>query len=172
MRATRLVSGLVLVVLVGCTADAPKKRASPGDRDAASDVPTGASVFLKARMHGERAVVDVTARGVGEIHGLAFRLHWAPEKVAFVEARASDAWSKEAVLLAKEGIPGELVVVWAEKGSARAKTTDETVLGSLDFAPRTTEAIPLLFRQDRSTVRDAKGAPIPVVWRGTQISAP
>jgi len=117
-------------------------------------------------------VLDVVARKVGEIQGVAFRLYWAPEHLAFVEAHASDVWSKDSVRLAKEGVPGELVVVWAEKGNAHANVAEETVLGSIDFGPRTKEAVPVSFRSERSTIRDAKGTPIVVAWRGTQIVVP
>ncbi len=150
--------------------DAPR---SAPDADASPAPAQAATVFLRGRVDGDRARVEVVVRGAPrDLHGAAFRLRWPAHALTFVEARTSDAWSPSAIRLAKEGLPGELVVVWSEKGQgAGVRTKDETVLGSLDFtvtakgssASAHTE---LLFRPERSTLRDASGTPMAVEWLG------
>src|SRR5690606_31886889 len=101
--------------------------------------PAGASgpmVFLRAVAGAEeRVAFDVVARGLDRpVHGAAFRLRWDPARLGFVGARASDAWSAKAMALAKEGAPGELVVVWTEVGGAAGVAVRrEEVLGTIEL---------------------------------------
>lgn len=116
--------------------------------------------------------VDVVARGAPNMHGIAFRLGWDPEALAFVEARAGSAWSKNAVLIAKEGTPGQLAVAWSEKGEGvgiDAKT--DLVIGALVFEVKGRKAATLSFRTERSALVDPKGTPMRVTWRGGTIPA-
>lgn len=167
----------VLVALAaGCNSGDAKKKADarPPTGFATEEPPANApAVFLRGRADGDRAVVEVVARGAArDVHGAAFRLRWDPAKLAFVEARASDAWSASAVRLAKEGLPGELVVAWTEKGGTTGfDATDETILGTIAFAVMTRERTDIAFHPDRSTLRDATGAPIVVEWRGGHVAA-
>lgn len=164
----------MLATIGACDTLERNKGAAPPPTDFATDDPNaGAAVFLRSRLEGERALVDVVARSAARhVHGMAFRLHYDPEKLAFVEARASDAWSASAIRLAKEGTPGELVVTWTEKGSrSGVNATDDTVLGTLTFTAKTREPIAIAFRPERSTLRDATGAPIAIEWRGGQIAS-
>jgi Cohesin domain len=169
---------LLLAFAAGCGSDAPKKKSAAGPAPAGTSTTDasrpGPIVFLRERTGGEAHVtVDVVVQGAERaIHGAAFRLHWDPEKLALAEAHASDAWSRSSVQLAKEGVPGELVVVWTEKGSAAAvKTSDETILGSIDFTVKSHEGAAVEFRPARSTVQDAEGVPLTVEWRNGRISA-
>lgn len=173
MRAA-LLAATFAALAAGCDSSDAKKADARPEAGFATEEPakTHPAVFLRGRADGDRAVVDVVARGAArDVHGAAFRLRWDPAKLAFVEARASDAWSASAVRLAKEGLPGELVVAWTEKGgSAGFDAADETILGTLHFAVKTRERTDIAFRPDRSTLRDATGAPIAVEWRGGQVA--
>lgn len=132
----------------------------------------GAEVYLKGRVAADRVVVDVIAKGATDVHGVAFRLHWDSAKLGFIEARGSDAWSQKAVLVAKEGIPGELVVAWTEKGTGKPlDARDDTILGSIDFAVKTRDGAALSFRADRSMLIDTKGTNLASTWRGGQVAA-
>jgi hypothetical protein len=132
----------------------------------------GAEVYLKGRVAGDRVVVDVIAKGAADVHGAAFRLHWDSAKLAFVEARGSDAWSQKAVLVAKEGIPGELVVAWTEKGTGKPlDARDDTILGSIDFTVKTHDGASLAFRTDRSMLIDTKGTNLVTSWRAGKVAA-
>jgi hypothetical protein len=165
---------LVPVFAGGCDSSDKKGADRPAagvDTDAA---PATATVFLRGRADGDNVDVDIVARGASrEVHGAAFRLRWAPDRLAFVDARASSAWSGSAIRLAKEGLPGELVVVWSEKGEATGlHASDETVLGTIGFTVKTGGPWDIGFRPERSTLRDATGVPIRVEWRGWQDAAP
>jgi len=132
----------------------------------------GAEVYLKGRVDGDRVVVDVIAKGAADVHGVAFRLHWDNAKLGFLEARASNAWSPKAVLLAKEGLPGELVIAWTEKGTGiTVDARDDTILGSIDFTVKTHDGATLNFRPDRSMLLDTKGINLAKAWRGGNVAA-
>jgi hypothetical protein len=164
---------MCLTLALGCSSDEPKKASPPPGGFAPDEPKTGAIVLLRGRTaSGKTVVMDVVARGAQRgIHGAAFRLHWDPAKLGFDAARGSDAWSRDALFLAKEGAPGELVVVWTEKGARPAvNATDETILGSLDFTVKTSDDAALEFRPDRSTLRDESGASLAVEWQGGRIA--
>ncbi len=185
MKALARVVMIALVVpalaTVGCGSreSAAKKKEGRQTPTAGSEknqpppAPT-ATVFLRGRVEGDRAVVEVVASSMSQenIHGAAFRLHWDPAKLAFDEAHASDTWSTSAIQLAKEGLPGELVVVWTEKGdSAGIEAKDETILGSIELTLKTRDRVDLAFRPERSTLRNASGAQFSVDWHGGQLAA-
>lgn len=160
--------------LAGCESGESRPGPSPVPSGFTPDEATPAgppAVYLQGRrVEGERVVVDVIARGAPDVHGAAFRLRWDPAKLTFVQARGSDAWSRQALLLAKEGAPGELAVAWTEKGSGSAiDARADTRLGSIDFLVKTLDGAALAFRADRSMLLDAKGSPVAVAWRGGQV---
>jgi hypothetical protein len=173
--------GLVVVVVLaslaalGCESQEEKAPPPPVPVGFTPDSDPGggsAEVYLKGRVAGDRVVVDVIAKGAADVHGAAFRLHWDSSKLAFVEARGSDAWSQQAVLVAKEGIPGELVVAWTEKGTGKPlDARDDTILGSIDFAVKTHDGASLSFRTDRSMLIDTKGTNLVSTWRGGKVAA-
>jgi hypothetical protein len=158
--------------LVGCSTDEPRHSASAPSFTPETAPSTSPVVFLRGHPdQGSNVLVDVVARGLDhDIHGVAFRLHWDPSTLGFNAARGGPGWSRQALALAKEGLPGELVVTWTERGSGGGiKALDEAILGTLDFSPRTNvgaDGAKLEFRTERSTVRDAGGGALAVEWRG------
>ncbi|HVJ93320.1 MAG TPA: cohesin domain-containing protein [Labilithrix sp.] len=174
MRAFEVLTVLALLAVVGCDERTPAKATTaPQSSGFETDEPTsGPSVFLRGRVEAPHLVLDLVASGAtNEIHGAAFRLSWDPDKLAFVEAHGSHAWSKQSVQLAKEASPGELLVVWTEKGAVTAiPAGNETILGSIAYTLKTHEPTTVAFRPDRCTLRDAKGTPIPVSWRGGRLT--
>ncbi|MBX3206821.1 MAG: hypothetical protein KF764_17255 [Labilithrix sp.] len=186
---------LLFALVAGCGSDAPAPPAPPPPADFTTDEapPADSVVFLRGRprpargdgaqegdrdpdgdgVEAERVTVDVVARGVGpSVHGAAFRLRWEPEKLGFVEARAGEAWSSRALTLAREGIPGELVVTWTEKGTGDGfDATGETLLGALTFTRKSRDGAAIAFRADRSTLRDPSGRALTVAWRGGRVPA-
>jgi hypothetical protein len=135
-----------------------------------------ASVFLRAEptnvLLPERMVVDVVARGAADLHGAAFRVTWDTAALGFVEAKSGTPWSKQSLALAKEGTPGELAVVWAEKGEAGIDANGETILGTLAFDVRGRRGTALAFKPERSQLVDKKGARLEASWSGGRLSAP
>ena len=176
MRARGLGHALALGLLLGAAAcaDDPRPAPPPPASTFVADLPEpGASVFLRSlpgANTAERIVVEVVARGAPELHGAAFRLTWDAAALELVTAEVGEAFSKQALALAKEAAPGQLAVVWAEKGEKALDASGETILGTLTFARRGRSGSVLAFRKDRSQVVDKKGAPVVTSWRGGSVS--
>lgn len=163
-------SALTLAVAAGCSTESRVDEAPGPVAFAPEAEASGALVYLRGRPSGDRLVVEVVARGASDIHGAAFRLRWDPEALAFVEATAGHAWSKQAVALAKEGTPGQLAIVWSEKGEGQGITSSgETVLGTLAFDVRGRKGSALSFGAERSALVDSKGSRVAVAWRGGSV---
>ncbi len=177
--ATQILASLVIGWLGGCGSSTSKNDVPETPAPAASDAPANVPtiVYAKSRLEGDRLIVDVIARGAADIHGAAFRVHWDTAKLSFVDAVGSDAWSRQALRLAKEGVPGELVVTWTEKGQttetrAAIDAREDTRLGTLTFATKSAletssdQAMALvMFRNERSVLLDSRGNRIAVAWR-------
>lgn len=179
MRTLAIVATYATLLVAGCSDRSHRstKELPPAPASFAADEPVLGNrlVFLRGRPESPgdaRVVLDVVARGAGpNVQSAAFRLSWDPAKLAFVEAHAGEAWSKQAVAFAKEGLPGELVVVWTEKGSGPGvDARGETVLGSIDLRLKTSEQASLAFRVDRCALRDGEGKPVVVEWRGGRLA--
>ncbi len=165
-----------------CTSSDARESGPAGPAAFVGDVPAdGATVFLRARKGGEVAAtassgatehlfVDVVARGAPDVHGAALRVTWDPEALAFVEAQSGATWSKQALALAKEGAPGQLAVMWAEKGERGIDATTETVIGTLVFDARGRKGSAVAFKAERSQLVDKKGSAIVVAWRGGAVA--
>lgn len=135
----------------------------------------GASVVLRSRplviTPRGQVVVDVVARGAADLHGAAFRVTWDPASLRFVAAQNGPLWSKQMLALAKEGAPGQLAVVWTEKGETSLDASHETVLGTLTFAALSRKSTALAFMLERAQVVDKLGAPVAVTWQGGTVAA-
>jgi hypothetical protein len=175
----RAAAGLALVLALGCAPGCNStevRTTGKGPMAFAADAPAdGASVMLRGRpleiVPRDHVVVDVVARGAKDLHGAAFRVTWDPETLTFVEAQSASAWSKQLVSLAKEGAPGQLAVVWTEKGQRSLDATNETVLGTLTFEIKGRKSTALGFVKERAQVVDKLGAPVTVRWQGGVVAA-
>ncbi|MBX3210663.1 MAG: hypothetical protein KF850_01375 [Labilithrix sp.] len=185
-RGPRATAALAIALAVGCGSDTPKQTSPPAPADRATDEAPGAGpvVLLRDRpasraepgggAGGELVALDVVARGIPRsVHGAAFRLRWEPGELGLVEARAGDVWSSRALTLAREGLPGELVVAWTERGRGGGlDASGEALLGTVTFRRKTRGDVEIAFRAERSTLRDPDGAEVPVAWRGGRVPAP
>lgn len=163
---------LFLVLVGGCGSDAPKGRPTPHTNGSPPDAAVAPTPTVRLRWNGnlEHAVIDVVAGDVSAIHGAAFRLTWDPAKLSASEVTAGTEWSPQALRAAKEGLPGELVVLWTERGAGGGvNASSEAVLGSIAVTLKTSEPASISFRPERSTLRNAKDEAIAVEWRGTTI---
>lgn len=161
-----LATAIALAALAsGCTSPSATPSESPGfTADAQNEE---ATVFLRGRVEGSRVVVDVVARGPNDVHGVAFRIAYDPNALRLVSAAASERWSGSALSRAKEGIPGQLAVLWTEVGAAPGlDATTPTTLGTLVFDRRGNRGTNVSFVVDRSKVVDRLGAPLTMAWRG------
>ncbi len=158
------------LALAGCSSSKDEGPPGPITFNAEGDA-DGPVVFLRGKPEGERLVVDVVARNASNVHGIAFRMTWDPEALAFASATPGGAWSKSAIVLAKEGTPGQLAVAWTEKGEATAgfDAKSDTILGVLVFDVKGRKGANLAFRAERSQIVDAKGKPIAVTWKGGSV---
>jgi hypothetical protein len=178
--ATAMAMAMALACVPGCnTTEIDRAGSGPmafaSTADAKDDGAQGATVILRSRSllltPAGQVVVDVVARGAADLHGAAFRVTWDPAALSFVEAQSGPAWSKEAIALAKEGTPGQLAVVWTEKGETSHDATGETVLGTLTFALVSRKSTALAFMNERAKLVDKSGAPVDVTWRGGTVAA-
>jgi hypothetical protein len=183
----RAATGVVLALALGCAPGCNStevRRSGTGPMAFAAEVPAngvgdvtsaGASVVLRGRpleiVPRDHVVVDVVARGAKDLHGAAFRVTWDPETLTFVEAQNGAVWSKQLVSIAKEGTPGQLAVVWTEKGETSLDATAETVLGTLTFEIRGRKSTALAFMKERAQVVDKLGVPVTVRWQGGVVAA-
>jgi hypothetical protein len=178
MKLGWLVSPLLALVLcttAGCTAgDASSKGSGPMTFVPAAP-PEGTSVFLRSLppnvLVPNQLAFDVVARGAADLHGAAFRVTWDSAALGFLEAKSGAPWSKKAVALAKEGSPGELAVVWAERGEAGIDASGETVLGTLVFEVRGRTGTALAFKSERSQLVDKTGMRVAATFAGGQLGA-
>lgn len=165
---------LVLLGAAGCsTSDTQNGPAATAF--VATAPPEGPSVFLRSQppsvLLPGRITVDVVARGAVDLHGAAFRLTYDPTALAFIGASNGPKWSKQALAMAKEGAPGELAVVWAEKGELGFDASGETVLGSIVFEVHGRAGTPIRFKNERSQLVDKKGVRVEATWSGGQVAA-
>jgi hypothetical protein len=166
---------LVLLGAAGCSSNDSSSHGTGPVRFVAAAPSEGASVFLRRLepnvLLPNRMVVEVVARGAADLHGAAFRLTWDPAALGFVEAKSGAPWSKQVVAMAKEGSPGELAVVWAERGESGIDANGETVLGTLAFDVRGRTGTALGFKSERSQLVDRKGVRVEATWAGGQLAA-
>ena len=168
-----LIAALALsAALAGCSSSKDEGPPGPIAFNAETDG-DGPVVYLRGKPEGERVVVEVVARGAINVHGVAFRLTWDPEALTFVSATPGGAWSKAAIVLAKEGTPGQLAVAWTEKGEATAgfDAKTDTTLGVLVFDVKGRKGASLGFRPERSQIVDPKGNVVAVTWKGGTVPA-
>jgi hypothetical protein len=179
MRAARSFGWTALAIALGCapgcnTTEVRTTGNGPIVFSAADAENTiGASITLRSRplVPLDRIVVDVVARGAPDLHGAAFRVTWDPQTMVFADAQSAPVWSKQLVALATEGSPGQLAVVWTEKGEKSLDATAETVLGTLTFDVRGRKSTALAFVEERAQVVDKRGVAVPMTWRGGTVSA-
>lgn len=170
LAALALVPATTAATLTGCSGGGDDI-APPGPVSFVAEPPAdGAVVFLRslppAPASGDRVVLEVVARGVPDLHGTALRLTYDTVALGFVSAETGGGWSKQAVASAKEGAPGQLAVIWSEKGQAGIAATGETVLGKLTFDVRGRKGTPVAFKVERSLLVDRRGDAVAVTWRG------
>lgn len=163
-------TALVIAVTTGCSSSSSSDM--PGPLAFTSDPGSNAAaeIYLEGRTEGDRVIVDVVAKGVKDVHGAAFRMKWDPDALALVEAAPSQTWSKQAVLLSKEALPGTLAIAWAEKGDGTGHdATEPLVLGTLTFDAKGRKGTAVSFRAERSAVVDQEGKTQSVAWRAGSV---
>jgi len=178
MRLGRLASpmfALVLLCAAGCTSSDTQTYGGGPMKFVSASPPEGPSVLLRSQppsvLLPNRITVDVVARGAADLNGAAFRLSWDPAALGFIEATNGASWSKQALAMAKEGSPGELAVVWAERGETGIDANAETVLGTIVFEVHGHKGTTLGFKSERSQLVDKKGVRVEATWAGGQIAA-
>jgi hypothetical protein len=164
----------LLLGAAGCSTSDTQNGPAPMTFVAAAQ-PESPSVFLRSQppsvLLPNRITVDVVARGAADVHGAAFRLTYDSSALGFIAATSGAPWSKQALAMAKEGAPGELAVVWAEKGELGFDANGETVLGSIVFEVHGRTGTAVRFKNERSQLVDKKGLRVEATWAGGAIAA-
>jgi hypothetical protein len=104
--------------------------------------------------------VDVVARGVAAVQGVAFRLLLEPRRVAQVEAEAGQAWSAEYVARFVRRPGGDL---WAGVGHVGKWGLDATagvVIARVRLSLADDDPVELAFGEPASVVIDPDGHPV------------
>jgi hypothetical protein len=179
MTAPRVLLAASVALALGCSGGESKSGAGAPPSSFTPDAPSpggGPTVFLRGSAVGAagRARVDVVARGIDrDVHGIALRVRWDPAELRFERAQASDAWSPRALRLAREGLPGELVVAWTEEGDdPGVAARGETVLGTLELTHVGAAAAELEIRPERSMLQGGDGRPLAATWIGGRVGDP
>jgi hypothetical protein len=165
-------SALLVAVASGCSSSSSSDAPGPLAFNADPDSNAASEVYLEGRAEGDRVIVDVIAKGVKDVHGTAIRVKWDPEALSLVEAAPSNLWTKQAVLLSKEALPGTLAIAWAEKGDGAGHDASEPiVLGTITFDSKGRKGTPVSFRPERSAIVDHEGKTQTVSWRAGAVPA-
>jgi hypothetical protein len=133
-----------------------------------ADTPgAGAAIYLRGTAAGEVLTVEVLARDIADLHGVALRLEWDPSALALATVTRAAAWFDPAIDLSKQGTPGQLAIVWSERGPrAGLDARSELTLGTLVFDALEKRPTSLAFRVARSGVVDRRGAAVAVSFAG------
>ncbi len=175
MTIARMLAFSIGLAVVGCGNVAVDKGDAPGPVTFKGDGADtqGATVFLRQHdMLGNGGVAfEVVARGVPDLHGIAFRLTYDPEALTFGSADVGPKWSKNALALASEGAPGEALVTWTERGETGFDATKEVVLGNVVFSLASRKGATVSFKVERSLLVDRKGVKVGATFRGGTLAA-
>ncbi|MCA9594640.1 MAG: hypothetical protein KC776_15050 [Myxococcales bacterium] len=160
---TRFAVTLVsLLLLLGCSSSdggggsTPKPSSIVFVADAA---PSGASVTLreKSLTNGE-LVLEVVAKGVSDVYGVAFRLSYDPAVAQLASLEPGALWGSPApIAMASEKTPGLLVAVVSERGSAKGLVADDAVVATVTLKLTQAAETPISFVSYRSGVVGSDG---------------
>lgn len=179
MRGLFVTAVLASVALVACgraAGSGSTKRGPTGFEPGEENVEDRPSVFLREHPTdgpiADAVELDVVARRVADVHGIALRLTWDPAALAFDRAALSTRFSSSAFAQAREGTPGQLALVWTEKGAATTvDASDEAILGSVRFRRLGPAGSPVSLRAERSAVVGRSGRRADVAWFGGTVVA-
>ena len=153
-----VIVSLLAAMLPAC-ADPPAQQSPPAPGFSADATEAGGSVSLRAvSVTAEHLVVEVVARDVRPLYGVAFRLSYDPAVLRFASTLRGPSWPEGSVELAKEAAPGLLVSTVSAKGDIKGLDEPEAIVSTLTFDRLARTETKLGFVTTRSTAFTTGGA--------------
>jgi hypothetical protein len=94
-------------------------------------------VFGDALLAKDRLDVDLVAHGLDRVYGLAFRVEYDPEVLAFAAMERAPAFTHEQMFEVKEARPGLIVVAASAVGPAPGIALDGAAIARLSLMRKT-----------------------------------
>jgi hypothetical protein len=161
--------GLTLLV-AGCGGETTETGQPPGKTWTyrSGNPGEGPSVYLRARASAsDMFSLEVMGRALPNVYGLAFRIGLAPGGLVPAGLTLGPSWSPTALSVAREPVPGLLVVGLSERGAAAGFAANDDVLATLDFQLAIPTTSPLTFVDGECAVAQASGGELDgVSWVG------
>lgn len=152
---------------VGCSETDSRPGALSFEAEPPAD---GATVFFRGHTAGEHVSVEIVAKGAPSLYGAALRVTYDPSSLKLASAKQSDVWPDDSILLANEGQPGQLAIVWTRQGKGEPiAAAEETVLGTLELDALGCKGTALAFRVERSDLVGPDGASLHPAFRSAKL---
>jgi len=138
-------------------------------------VPDGSLRFEMAGREGENVLVNVVARNLGEVFGVALRVEWDPKDLEMTSVSFTEVFGegdKHGVYLAAEVNPGSLAIGAAHKGIENGKETSldgDVIVATISFRPDGAGETGLSFYQPRCLVLTGKLGKVDVVYMSAKL---
>ena len=103
----------------------------------AEDVPGPSLVFGDAVLAKDRLDVDLVAHGLDRVYGLAFRIEYDPNVLAFASLARAPSFTHDQLFEVKEARPGLIVVAASAVGEAQGIALDGVAIAKLSLMRKT-----------------------------------
>jgi len=137
---------------------------------AAYDGQTTPAVALKADAADKGQVwLEVWARGVSSLQGVAFRLSFEPQQLQVLKGEAAPVWSEGSAKLASKFAArpeGELWAGVGHVGSRGVAATEMTLVARVQLQLKGSTPIKIDFRAHHNILLDPKGQAVKAEWFG------
>ena len=129
----------------------------PGTVSFVSDAnPSGVAISLRAKeLTDSKFVLEILGHDLSKLYGVATRVSVDPAALGFEKMEAGPVWqgAGDAIVQAKEGAPGKLVLVLTRKGKQPGVEAKDAVLATLHYKRLSKDlATPVTFAPVRSAV--------------------
>ncbi len=135
---TALLCCALLAAACGSSSDESKSPGpTPGSVSFVSDAtPSGAAVSLRAKeVTDGKLVLEIVGHDLSRLYGVATRVSVDPAALGFEKMEAGPVWqgAGDAIVQAKEGAPGKLVLVLTRNGKQPGVEAQDAVLATLHY---------------------------------------
>jgi hypothetical protein len=131
----------------------------------------GPSLSLEAGVaSGSTLPLELVARDIDDVYGLAFRLTYAPDVLRFSKLDHGSAFGSDVLVVAKEARPGLLLGAVTKKGARTGLSGLETTLAVMSFEVLRAESSAVNFDAARTRVFASSGISVPLRVTGGQLA--
>lgn len=160
--ALRLLALLLASAALGCSADEDPPTPSAHGRSFRSDAPPqGPLVHLRAsELTDAQLVLELRARGVDDVYGVAWRLSYDPAVLRFAELDPAPSFGSPGarIYAAAEPRPGLMVGVVSAQGSVPGADGSNAAIATIGFDVRARGDARIDFVVERSAVVRSDGS--------------